>query len=170
MRSTPRRSNEKEAFLAFYDATFDEAYRYAGRLCGADRDAAEDLVQDAYVNVLRRFRESNLDVLTIGYVVTTVRNRFLDGIRQDDREARRLRLIVSDNADQADGADVVSMASTVPRLADLPDRERAALMLRYVDDLAVPEVAALLQLSVHATESLLARARTRLRGREARDA
>ena len=87
-----------------------------------------------------------------------------------DREARRLRLIVSDNADQADGADVVSMASTVPRLADLPDRERAALMLRYVDDLAVPEVAALLQLSVHATESLLARARTRLRGREARDA
>jgi RNA polymerase sigma factor (sigma-70 family) len=161
-----QRSEEKQAFLAFYDATFAEAYRYAGRLCGADRDAAEDLVQDAYLNVLRRFRDGGDAVLTVGYVVTTIRHRYLDGIRHDTREERRLRLIVSDLGDD----DRTPPSSAVPALADLPPRERTALVLRYVDDLSVAEVATTLQLSVHATESLLARARTRLRGREARDA
>jgi RNA polymerase sigma-70 factor (ECF subfamily) len=167
--SPRQRSQEKEAFLAFYDATFAESYRYAGRLCGDDRGAAEDLVQEAYLNVLRRFRDGSADVLTIAYLVTTIRHRYLDGIRHDDRETRRLRLIVSDVGDVADVSDV-AVSTPLHRLADLPQRERAALVLRYVDDLAVPDVAASLQLSVHATESLLARARTRLRGREARDA
>ncbi|MEK7425424.1 MAG: sigma factor-like helix-turn-helix DNA-binding protein [Actinomycetota bacterium] len=48
-------------------------------------------------------------------------------------------------------------------LKDLPDRHRAALILRYVDDLSVGEVAATLGLSLHATESLLARARDQVR-------
>ena len=164
MRSPRQRSQEKEAFLAFYDATFAEAYRYAGRLCGDDRAAAEDLVQDSYLAVLRRFRDGGEVVLTIGYVVTTIRHRYLDGIRHDSREERRLRLIVTSDDDST------APPPTVPALADLPPRERAALVLRYVDDLSVPEVATALQLSVHAAESLLARARTRLRGREARDA
>ena len=150
----------------FYDATFAEAYRYAGRLCGADRSAAEDLVQEAYLSVLRRFREGDGDVLTVGYVVTTVRHRFLDGVRHRDRESRRLQLIVS--PDFVD--DWPAPTPNLERLADLPQRDRTALVLRYVDDLSVPDVAAAMQLSVHATESLLARARTRLRGRETRDA
>ena len=59
MSNDPRvveRLNDREAFLAFYDRTFTDAYRYAGRLCGTDRAAAEDLVQDAYLRVLRQIR------------------------------------------------------------------------------------------------------------------
>ena len=48
-------------------------------------------------------------------------------------------------------------------LAALPALQRAAVGLRYLDDLAVPEVARLLDRSVHATESLLARGREGLR-------
>lgn len=40
---------------------------------------------------------------------------------------------------------------------------RAALTLRYLDDLPVPEVAALLERTVHATEALLVRARAAFR-------
>ena len=50
----------------------------------------------------------------------------------------------------------------------------SALTLRYIDDLPVPEVAALLGRTVHATEALLVRARAAfrrlLRGEETRDA
>ena len=40
---------------------------------------------------------------------------------------------------------------------------RAALTLRYLDDLPVPEVAGLLGRTVHATEALLVRARSAFR-------
>ena len=40
---------------------------------------------------------------------------------------------------------------------------RAALTLRYVDDLSVPAVAELLGRTVHATEALLVRARSAFR-------
>jgi RNA polymerase sigma factor (sigma-70 family) len=45
----------------------------------------------------------------------------------------------------------------------LSDVERAALVLRYIDDLPVSAVAAVLGRSPEATESLLARARRHLR-------
>jgi RNA polymerase sigma-70 factor (ECF subfamily) len=48
-------------------------------------------------------------------------------------------------------------------LARLGGHHRAALTLRYVDDLAVPQVAELLGRTVHATEALLVRARAAYR-------
>jgi RNA polymerase sigma-70 factor (ECF subfamily) len=158
------RAPHETAFLSFYDATFDEAYRYAARLCGADRSGAEDLVQDAYLAILRRFRVDGDRVLTIEYVVTTIRNRFLDRARSSQREERRLRLVHSADAGES------SESSLPSQLASLSERDRTALVLRYVDDLPVPEVAVAMGLTVHATESLLVRARARLRGKEARDA
>ena len=48
-------------------------------------------------------------------------------------------------------------------LTTIPPHYRAALTLRYLDDLSVPECADVLDRSVHATESLLVRARTAFR-------
>jgi len=48
-------------------------------------------------------------------------------------------------------------------LARLSDDQRAALVLRYVDDMSVRDVARMLGRGVRATESLLVRARESLR-------
>ncbi len=48
-------------------------------------------------------------------------------------------------------------------LEALGPHHRAALTLRYVDDLSVPAVAELLGRTVHATEALLVRARSAFR-------
>jgi RNA polymerase sigma-70 factor (ECF subfamily) len=48
-------------------------------------------------------------------------------------------------------------------MAGLTDVQRAVLVFRYFDDLPVAEVARLLDRTVEATESLLVRARARLR-------
>jgi RNA polymerase sigma-70 factor (ECF subfamily) len=163
VRTTARPSRQQDSFLAFYDATFTEAYRYAGRLCGGDRDAAEDLVQEAYMAVLRQFRAESSRDLQVGYVVTTIRNRHLDRLRSAAREQQRMRLVVAGTGERE--------PSLVPsQLAGLPERDRTALVLRYVDDLSVPEVAQAMNLTVHATESLLVRARARLRGEDLRHA
>ena len=171
MRATRRQPAGQAEFLTFYDATFVEAYRYAGRLCGSDRDAAEDLVQEAYTAVLRQFRADADRDLQIGYVITTIRHRFLDRLRSADSEARRLRLVaVTDGATDSENGSDLPDTSLTSHLASLPVRDRAALVLRYVDDLPVPDVAEALGLSVHAAESLLVRARARLRGKDIRHA
>jgi len=163
VRTSGHLSRRQDRFLSFYDDTFEEAYQYAGRLCGSDRDAAEDLVQDSYTSVLRRFRADDSRDLQIGYVITAIRNRHLDRLRMAEREQRRLRLVVAGEAPH-------EPALMPPQLAGIPERDRAALVLRYIDDLPVPEVADALGLSVHATESLLVRARARLRGKDIRHA
>ena len=50
----------------------------------------------------------------------------------------------------------------IAALDSLSVRQRAVLMLRYVDDYSVSEVAEAMDLSYQATESLLARARRSL--------
>jgi len=57
----------------------------------------------------------------------------------------------------------VSRDEAIILLKDLSSDQRTALALRYVEDLAVVDVASTMGRSVRATESLLARARRSLR-------
>src|SRR5262249_34282342 len=123
-----------------------------------DRARTEDLVQDAYMGLLRQAKAGNISQAGIGWIFVAIRHRFLDIVRASEREERRLRLVWS----RPDG-DVPDDIPDPLLGVRLSDRERAALTLRYVDDLPVAEVAAALGSSVRATESLLARAKARVR-------
>ena len=68
---------------------------------------------------------------------------------------------MTSEADEPDWS-LVEGGAALEALAALPTVQHAALVLRYVDDLSTVEVAALLERSVSATESLLARARRAL--------
>lgn len=56
----------------------------------------------------------------------------------------------------------VSGTQALAMLADLPADQRVALVMRYIDDLPVQEVADQIGRSLAATESLLARGRRQL--------
>jgi DNA-directed RNA polymerase specialized sigma24 family protein len=62
------------------------------RLTGGDAATAEDLVQEAFVGLVRAWRDGRVDRLEIGWLIKVVRQRFLDGVRGRSREDRRLRL------------------------------------------------------------------------------
>lgn len=146
--------------LALYETTIDDVYRYASRLTGGDRARTDDLVQETYLGVLRRLRSGEAPELTAGYVIVACRSRFLDQLKADRRRDERER-----RARGGAAAPPAEPAHTLPTeaLAALPDDQRVALVLRYVDDLAVADVARHLDRSVRATESLLARGRAALR-------
>lgn len=153
-------TNEGE-LLGFYDHAFTPAYRYAARLTRGDRPSAEDLVQDAFVRLVSAARAGDIDEVGVGWLITTIRRRFVDRLRSVDRESRRLRLV----AEPDSMVDVrASRAEAV--LDGLSDRERTALIFRYVDDLPVADVAEMLGTTVRATESLLQRAKRNARGTE----
>ena len=119
-------------------------------------------------------RDNKVPDLTIAWLVAVARHKLVDHWRREAREERNLRL-ASDPGDDAvdDGLDAhFDRQRTHEVLGQLGAHHRAALTLRYLDGLSVPDVADHLGRTVHATEALLTRARARvprsLRRREGR--
>jgi DNA-directed RNA polymerase specialized sigma24 family protein len=114
MGATLWRIASEDELVACYDATVTDLFRYACRLVG-DRAAAEDLVSDAYLALLRAAQDGSVDAVTIGWLITVVRRRHLDRLRSTAREERRLRLVQApgrgaapvDPGDQREGCGVV---------------------------------------------------------------
>ena len=141
-----------------------ELYRYAVRLTGGDRALAEDLVQEACLALVREVRAVPTARLEIGWLIVVLRRRYLDHLRRMRRERGRLERGAARSAVDLSEPDWGSVddAVALDALGKLSADQRTALVLRYVDDLPVREVAAMLGRSVAATESLLARGRNQL--------
>jgi len=140
-----------------------ELYRYASRLTGGDRWLAEDLVQEACLALVRQRQVEPSYRFTTGWLIVVVRRRYLDHLRKARREERRLSLAHEGDTSLADADwSAVSATDALALLGELPADQRVALVLRYVDDLPVQEVADLMERSLAATESLLARGRRQL--------
>jgi RNA polymerase sigma-70 factor (ECF subfamily) len=145
--------------LSFYDVAFADVYRSAARLSWGDHSAAEDLVQDAFVRLVRSVRSGDVTSVGIGWMITTVRRIHIDELRSNDRERRRLSVV-----DAPSAVPGPSSSTEVGGMLDgLNERERTAVILRYVEDLSVTDVADLMGDSVRATESLLQRAKRKVR-------
>ncbi|HEY3486245.1 MAG TPA: RNA polymerase sigma factor [Ilumatobacteraceae bacterium] len=143
--------------LALYERSVDSVYRYATRLTGGDRSWADELVQDTFLQLVRLVREHRATEVDAGWLMVACRHRFVDQLRQQRRRHAREVAVAGPVPDSAgDGRAVAA-------LDRLPADQRLVLVLKYVDELSVAEVAREIGRSVHATESLLARARTALR-------
>jgi RNA polymerase sigma-70 factor (ECF subfamily) len=148
-----------EAFGAFYRAHLPSVYGYLLRLCAGDRAQAEDLTQDVWCALVEELRCGHHERADVRWLITVARSRFLDHARRERLRWSKQALIR--RAEQAD--DEPTGSEVIDRLAALHPLHRAVLVLRYVDDLPVPEVAAVIGRDVVATNSLLARARAELR-------
>lgn len=146
--------------MSFYDAVFDEVYRSAARLTWGDHDTAEDLVHDTFLRLVRSVQAGAVTSVGVGWMLVTLRRIHIDRLRSTSRENRRLRVIAASPPPPHD-----EPGERGSLLDGLSDRERTALILRYVDDLSVAEVADLMGDSVRATESLLQRAKRKARER-----
>jgi len=145
--------------LEFYERTSGDLYRYASRLVGGDRARAQDLVQETYLTLVRQVRGGRTEPVDIGWAITTCRSRFLDQLRRAQTFERARRRLFERPPHAADDA---SSAAT-EALSRLNDVQRAVLVMRFIDDMPVAEIASAIGRSVHATESLLVRAKQSLR-------
>ena len=101
---------------------------------------------------------------TSPWLKTVARNKLIDHWRARAREDRKLALAYSaEPTTVVDGHKPADAERVAQVLADLNPTYRAALVLRHLDGLSVPEVADLLDRSVEATEQVLSRARAAFR-------
>ena len=144
-----------------YAATMPRVYGFVIARCGSPA-LAEDITSQVYVDAARAFAGGKAREVTTPWLLTVARNRVTDHWRSKASNRQRVEAISRERPpavdDDSDLDDVVDIC-----LASLPDTQRAALVLRYMDDHSVAEVADVLELSYQAAESLLARARRSFR-------
>lgn len=129
--------------------------RFAFLLCG-DRELAEDLVQDTFVSLHRRFGETLRIEAPVPYARRAIVNANLSRLRRR-RPHETLFADVPDTSTYAD-ADRTEQAAMWRLLGDLPARQRAVLVLRYYLDQPDAEIAQLLRCREGTVRSLAARA------------
>jgi RNA polymerase sigma-70 factor (ECF subfamily) len=100
--------------------------------------------------------------VTVAWLIGVARHKLVDHWRRGERERRGLAAVGPDQPDDP-WEDLLDTSAAFSALARLPGPQRAALALRYLDGLAVSEVAAYLNRTPQGTETLLVRARAALR-------
>lgn len=149
-----------EEFTEFAAARQQAMYRHAYLLCG-DPDSAQDLVQATLLKLYRAWpRVSRADNLA-AYARTTMVRTYLDGQRRWRRE--RAWHARPDGAAAPPSADL--RLTLLAALAELPPRGRAAVVLRYWDDLSIEQTAEALGCGAGTVKGLCSRALAVLRER-----
>lgn len=151
------------ALLELYDTALPEVYGYLLVRCGR-RALAEDLTAETFLAAVQVCRRDPSTALSAAWLVGVARHKLVDHWRAAEREERGLRALdglAASEPDPTEGRIDALLARET--LAGLRPAHRAALTLRYLDGLPVPEVAEHLGRTVHATEALLSRARTAFR-------
>jgi RNA polymerase sigma-70 factor, ECF subfamily len=155
---------DRRAFRQFYDEAMPEVYRFVHSRCGGDVAFAEDVTQEVFVAAVGAARRGGTE-LTVAWAIAVAKNKLIDHYRMQGREARSLTLHHQADMQAGPSLDraVIESVHVQRVLGRLPEPQRQAILLRYRDGLSVPEIAANLDRSVHAVESLLVRARDAFR-------
>jgi RNA polymerase sigma-70 factor (sigma-E family) len=151
-----RDSDVSELFRAYYL----DLVRLAARLVGSPA-AAEDVVQDVFAAVQRRGKR-------LDDPVPYLRAAVLNTARSVLRRRRVAALFRPTNGADCEPADTAAVeraeqARVLAAIKQLPARQREVVVLRFYEDLSVPEVAHVLGISPGAVSSSAARAMTTLK-------
>ena len=149
--------------LELYDDALPHVYGYLLARCG-DASLAEELTAESFLAAVHAARKAGAPGLSIPWLIGVARHKLADHWRRTERERRGLRMLdgAQERADDPWDA-ALDRIRAREVLGKLGPHHRAALTLRYLDGLPVPEVARHLDRSVHATEALLVRARAAFR-------
>lgn len=134
-------------------------------LLSGDNGQAEDLVQDALVRAFARPLRTPRPGSAEAYVRVIMVRLFIDRERRRSRWDRLAPLLarnemVTDHAEQVVDREVISSALKV-----LSPRQRVCVVLRYYDDLSVPQIASVLGVREGTVKWYLSEALTRLADR-----
>jgi RNA polymerase sigma-70 factor, ECF subfamily len=171
------RRGEQRAFDLFFEAYAARLVAFAARRSALDSAALEDVVQMTMINAMRGLAGFRGGSSLFTWLCQICRNHLADARRKAARqpkleslhamsEERPLARVVqlTDFRDPLDECAADDDRSAVRRAINrLPSHYARILELRFGDELTVPEIARVLQVSESAAESQLVRARQAFR-------
>jgi len=157
----PPREDAARAVTALYQAHAVSMIRIALLMLG-DRPAAEDVVQDAFLGLFRRWHGLSDPGKAEAYVRSAVLNGCRDAVKRRDRRTRR-DLLAAFDLGEPPSAETAALISEDRRrilagLRRLPGRQREALVCRYYLELSEEETASAMGVSRGTVKSTTSRA------------
>jgi RNA polymerase sigma-70 factor, ECF subfamily len=155
------RVGDEDAAHEFFDRYSARIRRFIASSLGGGADEADDILQETFIALADALPFFRGDSSLFTFACAIAHRKVLSFIRTNARRARLLRAapITEDANPQPAGADREFSRA----LAELRPEYREVLLLKYVEEVGVSEIARILRLSEHAVESRLARARKALR-------
>ena len=158
--ASTREEGSAVEFPAFLDERQQSLLRLAIVLCGS-RAPAEDVLQDVLIRAYQQWHRIGAMESPYGYVRTMLVNEHLSWRR---RSARQMPTPEVDAGSRPDPAQRIADHDDLLRRVDaLPDRQRAAVILRYFADLDDAEIATTLRCAPGTVRSYISRGLAALR-------
>jgi RNA polymerase sigma-70 factor (ECF subfamily) len=164
METGPGGRREADDFDEIFRVQYDRMVRALTAAYG-DREAAADAVQDAFTRAYARWGRIGRYEDPAGWVRHVAVNRLRDHFRRATRGRRAVERLAGRVDTTAAMAGPEPGSDLLAHLATLPQQQRTALSLFYVEELSVLEVAEAMGLSEGAVKYHLHAGREQLRTR-----
>lgn len=148
----------EQRLTAMYRETSPAVYGFLMARCG-DSGVAGEVMSEVFLAAARAVAGDRPEQVTRTWLLTTARRRLIDHWRRQATRRRTISAFKLERHPTSTALPSVDTEAVMAALASLPQNQRLALTLRYLDDHSVAEVADELELTYQAAESLLARAR-----------
>jgi RNA polymerase sigma factor (sigma-70 family) len=155
---------DERAFATLYERYNGQLYRYCRSLLHDDLDA-QDAIQAAFTSALSALRQRRRNAPLRPWLFRIAHNEAISMLRRRQRthansEEISDRLTVASAEERA--AERARLAQLVDDLSELPERQRAALLMRELSDLSHVEIATALDTSIGAAKQAIFDARRTL--------
>jgi RNA polymerase sigma-70 factor (ECF subfamily) len=156
------RRGDREAFRTLYETYKDRVYSIAYYFFHADADAASDVTQQVFLKLMRDLGKFRGDATFSTWLYRLVVNACVDRSRSRRKDAVGEDPLVLDRmathpSHEEFFARREVAASVQEAIAALPGKLRAAILLRYFEDLSYADMAAALNCSIGTVASRLSR-------------
>ncbi len=160
-------TGDTEAFAVLIEHHGDAVYNLAYRMCG-NRAAAQDIAQETFIRAHQRRHQYKPEYALRNWLLAICANRCRSryrGWRRDKNKEQAFaekQAIERDIQDRDNGMSEQRIALEQALMA-LPETLRAPIVLRYMADMSIQQVADTLSIRLSAAKMRLARGRDQLR-------
>jgi RNA polymerase sigma-70 factor (ECF subfamily) len=157
------KAGDADAAHEFFDRYAARIRRFIANSLGTQAAEADDVMQETFIALADALPFFRGDSSLFTFACAIAHRKVLSLIRTNARRARLLRSAPINEDLSAPQSDAGASREFSRALAQLRPEYREVLILKYVEEIGVSEIARILRLGEHAVESRLARARKALR-------
>ena len=155
------KAGDEDAAHQFFDRYAARIRRFIANSLGAAADDADDILQETFIALADALPFFRGDSSLFTFACAIAHRKVLSVLRTNARRSRLMRAAPID--ERPAPRDSSGNPEFARALATLRPEYREVLILKYVEEIGVSEIARILRLGEHAVESRLARARKSLR-------
>ena len=165
------RKGDQEALKTIFNSNFEKLYAFVFYEVGQNRSVAEDIVQETFLSAIKSASKFKGTSQIYTWLAGIAHHKIADYYRHANSDKNTAEIFDREQinfvVDSKPGADIASSTENKimidQALNSLPSDYRKIIILKYVQELPINEIAKVLNRSPKSVEGILSRARKTLR-------